>query len=120
MQKVPGLLRGEGFKGTCPANSRKMYLYKAVFLLFHDDNKWRFGSTCCFLFQLLGFLRFHINFSGEGQDTSLNQSRGELSNGRQDKEVKELRDNPGIFETTRVGRVKGFGREEVGEMEAQL
>ena len=28
--------------------------------------------------------------------------------------MKELRDNPGIFETTRVGRVKGEPREEVG------
>lgn len=75
-------------------------------------------------FQLVGFLRFHIyKFSGpRGQDTSLNRSLGvKLSNGRQDKEVKELRDNPGIFETTRVGRVKGEGSgRKWGEMEAQL
>ena len=64
---------------------------------------------------------FHINFSREDRTHLEIAGPGcELSNGRQDKEVKELRDNPGIFETTRVGRVKGESREEVGEMEAQL
>lgn len=47
-------------------------------------------------------------FFGGGGHIFKSQGPGcDTSNGRQDKEVKELRDNPGIFETTRVGRVKG-------------